>query len=66
MKRNVGGFDRVIRVVVGVGIIAAGVYYNSWWGALGAIPLLTAITGRCMAYVPFGVSTCTKKPGVSG
>jgi len=58
MKKNVGGADRVIRLVLGLGIIAAGVYFKSWWGAIGVVPLLTAATGHCMAYTPFGISSC--------
>jgi hypothetical protein len=63
MKHNVGGTDRLIRVVLGLAVIAAGVYFKSWWGALGALPLLTATLRWCPAYLPFGLSTCgTRKP----
>jgi hypothetical protein len=58
MKRNVGSADRVIRVLLGLGIIAAGIYYKSWWGAVGVVPLFTAAIGWCPAYLPFGLSTC--------
>lgn len=58
MKRNMGGADRVIRMVLGLGIIAAGVYFKSWWGAIGVVPLLTAAVGSCPAYLPFGITTC--------
>ncbi len=57
MKPNVGGIDRVIRVVAGVAIIAAGVYFKSWWGALGAVPLFTAAINWCPLYLPFGLSS---------
>ena len=57
MKSNMGSVDRILRGVVGVIIIAAGVYYNSWWGLIGLIPLLTAIVGWCPAYFPFRLST---------
>jgi len=60
MKSNVGTADKVIRLVIGAGIIAAGVYFQSWWGAVGAVPILTAAIGWCPAYVPFGLSTCKK------
>lgn len=56
--KNVGGADRVVRVVVGVAIIAAGFYFKSWWGAVGLVPLVTAAIGWCPAYVPFGITTC--------
>lgn len=62
MNSNVGGADRIVRVILGVAIVAAGVYYKSWWGAIGAVPILTASIGWCPIYTPFGMSTCgTKK-----
>ena len=57
MKKNVGGIDRTIRIVLGVVILAAGVYYGSWWGALGLLPLATAAFSFCPLWVPFGIST---------
>lgn len=57
MKPNVGGIDRTIRIVLGIVIIAAGVYFKSWWGALGLLPLLTALVRWCPAYLPFRIST---------
>ena len=61
MKRNVGKIDRIIRVLLGLIIIALGIYFNSWWGAIGVIPLLTAAIGWCPLYVPFGLSSCSTK-----
>lgn len=61
MKQNVGSIDRAIRAVAGIAIIAAGVFYQSWWGAIGAIPLLTAIIGWCPPYALLGLSTCKTK-----
>jgi hypothetical protein len=60
MKCNVGKTDRIIREVVGLGLIGAGIYFKSWWGAVGLIPLATAIFRFCPVYVPFGISTCEK------
>ena len=60
MTCNVGKTDRIIRVILGVVIIAAGVYYQSWWGAIGVIPLFTAAIGWCPVYLPFGISTSCK------
>ncbi|WP_319823061.1 YgaP family membrane protein [Mangrovitalea sediminis] len=60
MKCNVGKTDRTLRVVVGIVIVAAGVYFQSWWGAIGVIPIFTGATGWCPAYLPFGISTCKK------
>jgi hypothetical protein len=66
MKHNIGSVDRVIRVVIGLAIIVAGVLAKSWWGLLGILPLLTAVVRWCPAYLPFGISTSTPpgpKPG---
>lgn len=62
MKPNEGSLDRAVRVVLGLAIIGAGVWFKSWWGAVGAVPLLTGIVGVCPAYLPFGISTCEAKP----
>lgn len=53
-----GKIDRIIRGIAGLGIIGVGVYSQSWWGALGAVPLGTALLGVCPAYLPFGISSC--------
>ncbi len=58
MKCNVGGTDRIIRIIMGVVIILAGVYFKSWWGVVGIVPILTALIKFCPAYLPFGFSTC--------
>ena len=55
---NVGGIDKTIRIVLGVAIIAWGLYAQNWLGAIGLIPLITGIIGWCPAYLPFGFSTC--------
>ena len=60
MKKNLGTLDRIIRVILGLGIIGYGVANHSWLGAIGAIPLLTAFVGFCPAYLPIGLSTTGK------
>lgn len=60
MKCNVGKTDRTIRIIIGICIVAAGVYFKSWWGAVGIIPLFTAAIGWCPIYLPFGISSCKK------
>ena len=61
MKCNVGKTDRIIRVLVGLVLIALGVYFNSWWGAIGVIPLFTVAVGWCPLYLPLGLSSCSTK-----
>mgnify|MGYP006290222961 CR=1 FL=1 len=58
MKCNVGTADRILRIVIGVFALGAGWYFESWWGLLGLIPLLTGIFKFCGAYAIFGASTC--------
>ena len=61
MKTNMGTIDRWVRVVLGLAIGAAGLYFESWLGLIGLVPLGTALVGWCPAYVPFGISTCAAK-----
>jgi len=61
MVKNVGSTDKVIRYILGVVIIAAGLFYQSWWGLVGLVPILTAAVGFCPAFLPFGISTVEKK-----
>jgi len=58
MQCNVGRVDKVVRIIAGLAIIAAGIYFGSWWGAIGVLPLVTATLGWCPAYLSFGISTC--------
>lgn len=66
MPKNMGGIDRIIRAVVGVAAICAGVYLKSWWGAIGVVLLATSAVGICPAYLPFGISTGGQKPPARG
>jgi hypothetical protein len=61
MKANVGGFDRVLRALVGLSLLGAGLYFKSWWGLVGLVPLFTAIFRFCPAYLPIGLNTCSLK-----
>lgn len=61
MKRNVGRTDRIIRIVLGLLIIAAGIIFKSWLGLFGVIPIITALTGACGIYIPFGINTRKEK-----
>lgn len=50
MRRNIGGLESALRVVLGASIIALGVFHKSWWGALGVLPIVTAALGWCPVY----------------
>lgn len=58
MACNVGTIDRILRVIVGLAIMGAGVYYNSWLGFIGIIPIIVALLGWCPMYQVLGCSTC--------
>ena len=58
-KTNVGMADRVIRLILAVAITAAGVYFQSWFGLIALVPLVTAFVRWWPAYAPFGLSTCS-------
>jgi len=61
MKKNVGTVDRTIRIVIGLVILLVGLYFKSWWGLIGLLPLLTGVFSFCPAYLPFGISSCAEK-----
>ncbi len=59
MQTNVGTIDRVLRVVVGVVLIAlVFVGPQTPWGWIGVVPIVTALVGFCPAYRLFGLRTC--------
>ncbi len=57
MKKNVGAIDRIIRLVLGLVIIAWGVYAENWFGLIGIVPLVTGTLNWCPAYLPLKLST---------
>lgn len=61
MKQNIGTTERIIRILLGLVIIAAGYYYSSWWGLIGIIPLATGLIRYCPAWHMFGINTCQTK-----
>ncbi len=62
MVRNVGTVDRVLRVVVGLLLIAL-VFWGPQtnWGWLGLIPLISGLVGTCPVYRMLGLSTCSQR-----
>lgn len=68
MKKNMGGADRIIRIIVA--LVFAGLYF---FGPLkettiglvlvivGAVFVLTSLISFCPLYLPFGINTCKKK-----
>jgi cadmium resistance protein CadD (predicted permease) len=59
MKINEAGWDRTLRIVIGlVAISLVFIGPKTMWGLLGIIPLATGVTGSCLLYSVMGVSTC--------
>lgn len=63
MKANVGGIDRILRIVAGVALIGwAAVLGGPVWAWIGVVPLATGLIKVCPAYSILGMNTCgTKK-----
>lgn len=62
MTQNVGGIDRILRIVVGLVLVAlAATGTVGWWGWIGALPLATGLLGWCPPYAIFGWNTCKPK-----
>jgi hypothetical protein len=59
MSTNEGTVDRVLRVIVGAGIVSlAFIGPQTPWAYLGVIPLITGLVGFCPAYALLGINTC--------
>lgn len=62
MGKNVGGIDRILRIAVGLVLIAlAATGTVGLWGYIGVVPLLTGLLGWCPPYAIFGWNTCSMK-----
>ena len=64
MSPNVGTLDRILRIILGVALIAFAIPIGfpqlgwNWIGWIGVMPIITALFGTCPAYSLFGLSTC--------
>ncbi len=61
MKPNVGTIDRILRIAVGLALVAAAILLDhpyAWAGWIGVIPIVTGFAGFCPAYRLLGLSTC--------
>ena len=59
MKANVGGIDRILRIVAGLVLIALALTGTvGLWGYVGLVPLLTGLAGFCPLYPLIGLNTC--------
>jgi hypothetical protein len=61
MVRNVGGIDRGLRILVGIGLLSLVFTLEGglrWVGLIGLVPILTSLAGYCPLYTVLGLSTC--------
>ena len=67
MSKNVGTIDRIIRIVIGLVLIAYAIPLGfpstswNWVGWIGIVPIITALVGNCPAYSILGMSTCAAR-----
>jgi uncharacterized membrane protein YfcA len=62
MTKNIGSLDRIVRIVIGLALIAATLTGAiGVWGWIGVVPLATALMGWCPPYAILGFSTCAMK-----
>ncbi|NIP17141.1 MAG: DUF2892 domain-containing protein [Xanthomonadales bacterium] len=57
MNKNVGGIDRILRIVVGAALIAWALYGGPVWAWIGLFPLATGLFNFCWLYTLLGIST---------
>jgi hypothetical protein len=66
-QKNVGGVDKIIRIIGGLGIFGCGVYFSIWWlYVIGIVVFLTGILSRCGLYTLLGINTNKKCTCVGG
>lgn len=61
MKTNVGNVDKIIRIVVGIGLLSLLVILEGnmrFLGLIGIVPITTALMGWCPLYTVLGMSSC--------
>ena len=62
MKSNVGGIDKILRIVAGLVLIVLAIMgIGAPWTWIGVVPLATGLMGWCPAYSIIGVNTCPLK-----
>ena len=64
MYINVGGVDKLIRIMVGVAVLSLFFLLQGdarWLGLVGVVPLATGLVGYCPLYSLLGLNTCPAK-----
>ena len=58
MQKNVGGIDKIARIVVGIALIVWAIAGGPVWAWIGILPLATGLLNWCPAYSLLGIKTC--------
>ncbi len=61
MKANVGGLDKILRIVVGAALLSLVLFVEGnarWWGLVGIVPLATGLFNFCPLYTLLGINSC--------
>lgn len=58
MKANVGGIDKIVRILAGIALIAWALMGGPVWAWIGVVPVATGLLGWCPAYTLLGMNTC--------
>lgn len=61
MKVNVGGIDKIVRIIVGLALVVWALMGGPVWAWIGVVPLATGLMGFCLFYSLIGVNTCPAK-----
>lgn len=62
MKSNVGGIDKILRIIAGIALVVwAAALGGPVWAWIGLVPLATGLFGFCPLYPLLGINTCPLK-----
>lgn len=64
MKNNVGSADKIVRILLGLGLLSLLFLLEApmkYLGLIGLVPLLTSLMGWCPLYSLIGINTCKVK-----
>lgn len=61
LAKNIGGVDKIVRIVIGALLILGAVLGYGVWMWIGVVPLATGLLGSCPLYQLVGLNTCPLK-----
>lgn len=63
LAKNVGGLDKIARILIGALLIIGAIMGYGAWMWIGIVPLATGLMGSCPLYSILGLNTCPMKKG---